>query len=531
MTSREFGRCVSERELPRFLLALLFAIPLALIVIALAFLSNGLLVAIVLFLAFLIWFSFEIFYALLIANWILVSEDNYPRLNALLEEVKATVGVRKRIDMIVYQQGEFNASFNLLFSRRAIFVNSDLLAEGVSDDELRWLIGRFVGRIRAKERVGWLRYAISAAETLLVFNLFIYPYQRATAYTGDRVGLAAVKGDISAAVSCMNKLMVGREIGFTVNPAGIARQYRRVKGSLFGFLARLSSPLPHMMPRYVDLIRFSERAYPEQYEAFAGMNPSFQIAGGALPLVRSARKWGDGVSNVIGWSLIGGSAAATVAAAFLLITLGPGFGIFGRSFLGSASASSFYGPGNQAVNDDYAIPIPPPAAADEADINAYAAAEQAGSVPAYRRYLAAYPGGVHASDAEAAIDQLKQQVIGRWSFSTQGYRCDAGPCVTMQGQMEVAASADDGYTCRLHAVETDGAKVLSEALETCAIVEADDGALAVNSTVSQATSTTYQADNFTLRRSGAGLSGALLSTINVAVDFTRYQEPAAPPAQ
>lgn len=338
MTSEEFRACVHPREFPRFVLALLFALPITIALILLSVFSFGMLPAFILGIAFLIWFAFEVSYSLFIANAILVSEYNYPRAFSLLNETKERMSVRNRIDMLVYQQGEFNAYFSMLFARRAIFLNSELLEQGVSDDELRWIIGRFVGRIRAKRRMGPLSLVIALAERLLVFNLFIYPYIRATAYTGDRVALANINGDISTAISAMNKLLVGRQLGYSVNPAGIVIQYKRVKGSLFAFLARLASPLPHTLPRYFDLITFAAQRYPAEYAKFAAMNPNFQTAGGPEKLLLSAPRpsyAGQGLgSGAVGAMLFFGAIGLSVVsigvtATFMSGMSSPFAGIFG----------------------------------------------------------------------------------------------------------------------------------------------------------------------------------------------------------
>lgn len=518
MTSQEFGRCVHPREFPRFLLALLFAFPVGLSLLGFVLFSNGALASIILLIAFLAWFSLEIFYALLISNWVLVSEHNYPRLNNLMTEMKAAIGVDNKVDMIVLGVGEFNAYFSLLFSRRAIFVTSELLADGVTDDELRWIIGRFVGRIRAKRRMGPIRYAIALVERLIVFNVFIYPYERATAYTGDRVALAAIKGDISSAIAAMNKLMVGRTIGYTVNPAGIARQYRRVKGSLFGFLARVGSPLPHMLARYVDLIGFAEKEFAGQTAQFSAMNPSFQVAGGAWPLVRSTRKYGDGVSNAIGLSLLGGSVVSAVAGAFLLTTMGPMFGLAKGALggLGGNPTQTFEEPSYESVPE----PGSAPAAPLSDDDLAYQAAQQSDSAEAYDHYLARYyPNGAHVAEAQSALSSYSNgDLSGAWRFATASYDCSQGKC-SMQGDMEIRRAAG-GYSCTFIASETYPTSI-TRSEESCAISVTADGALTVTSNVLNSTSTSYSADNFSLRRSNDKLTGTLQSGINVAVEFSR----------
>lgn len=367
MRSDEFRACIHPREYPRFILALIFALPIAIAVLAAVLLSFGLVLAYILLIAFFVWFVFEIAYAHFLANCILVSEHNYPRVNALLDEMKKKIGVDKRVDVFVYQQGEFNAYFSMLFARRAIFLNSELLEQGVTDDELRWLLGRFIGRIRAKQRMGPLSWVIALAERLIVFNFFIYPYIRATAYTGDRVALAAIDGDISTAVSAMNKLMVGRQLGYSVNPAGIVMQYKRVKGSLFAFLARLSLPLPHTLARYFDLIAFAEKRFPSRFDEFAAMNPSFQTAGGTWRLMRS------GETGYVGGGLSAGAVGAMLLIGFLVTGVAGGVMFASMGTGAFASLTSMFNGGGYH-NDPYAstdyatyeTPAPPAEAPAEA---------------------------------------------------------------------------------------------------------------------------------------------------------------------
>src|SRR5207302_2548759 len=117
---------------------------------------------------------------------------------------------------------------------------------------------------------GWL---VRGAERLLVFNLFLLPYERAMVYTGDRLAVAAMDGDISSAASAMQKLFVGRQLGYSVNPEGLIKQQREIKGTFFAFMARLPSHFPHMTARYVDLIVFAKVFFPAQVANFESANP------------------------------------------------------------------------------------------------------------------------------------------------------------------------------------------------------------------------------------------------------------------
>jgi hypothetical protein len=256
----------------RFVLALIFAIMLfPLIAAGLIF---GTIVLIVPLFGFLLWLSGRVYFAYFLGNTILVSNYNYPRIYLICEELKALIGYTKPVDIFVYEQGNFNAYLmKFIFFRKAVFLNSELLENGVTDDEVRWLIGRFIGYLRAKREAAFWGWVIHAAQTLFIFNLFLLPYERALVYTGDRIALAVIDGDILCAVSVMQKLLVGRQLGYSVNPGGIIDQQRKVKGSIFAFLARTSMTFPHLTTRYVDLICFSRSFYPAQYARFEMENP------------------------------------------------------------------------------------------------------------------------------------------------------------------------------------------------------------------------------------------------------------------
>ena len=266
---RSFKHPLNHR---RFALALFFS--LILLPLIAAGLVAGTVVLVVPAFAFLIWVSGRVMYATFLGHSILVSELNYSRIYHIGEDLKARIGYTKKVDIFVYEQGRFNASlYKFLFYRRAVFLNSELLEAGVTDDELRWLIGRFVGYLRARREAGFWGWTIRAAQRLLIFDLFILPYERALVYTGDRIALGVIGGDISSAVSAMQKIFVGRQLGYSVNPSGIVAQHRMVKGSLFALLARIPIAFPHMTARYVDLIGFAKKRYPEQFQRFDAANP------------------------------------------------------------------------------------------------------------------------------------------------------------------------------------------------------------------------------------------------------------------
>jgi hypothetical protein len=298
----------------RFVLALIFSLLLfPLIAVGLIF---GTIVLIVPLLGVFLWIGGRVGFARYLGNSILASNLNYPRVYLIGEQLKTRMSYKKTVNIFVYEQGNFNASLaKFFFYRRAVFLNSELLESGVTDDELRWLIGRFIGYLRARRRAGFWGWTIRTAQKLGIFNIFLLPYERALVYTGDRLALAVVNGDISCATSAMQKLLVGRQLGYSVNPEGIVDQQRLVKGSVFAFLARILSGFPHMTSRYVDLIVFAKSYYPAQYVRFEAANPG--VPADVLSLRAASRPssvWWTGLAAAVltisaigaaGWYFVG----------------------------------------------------------------------------------------------------------------------------------------------------------------------------------------------------------------------------------
>ena len=310
----------------RFYLALVFSVLLfPLIAIAMV---AGTVFLIVPLIALLIWLGARTFFAYLVGNSVLVSSLNYPRVAEMTEQLKQAIGYDKRVYVFVNESSSFNAFLSFMFFRRAIFLNSELLQKGMSDEEIAWLIGRFIGYLRARRQDGVLGMLIRAASYLVIFNFFLLPYERAMVYTGDRLATTAIKGNISCAVSAMQKLFVGRELGYSINPEGIIEQQRLIRGTFFGFVSRMATPFPHMTSRYVDVMVFSKAHFPEQFARFDAENPGLPVDLGELGGTQQplpAKDGRGGVGRPHGW-VVASATFACVAALVGFILKSPGTG-------------------------------------------------------------------------------------------------------------------------------------------------------------------------------------------------------------
>ena len=100
---------------------------------------------------------------------------------------------------------------------------AELLEEG-HRAELTYLIGRHLGQLKAKHtRLQWILIVISAVDSLKFLQIFLAPYFRATAKSGDQIA-AACCGDIGATARMMNRLLVGKELGPKLDIKGVLDQ-------------------------------------------------------------------------------------------------------------------------------------------------------------------------------------------------------------------------------------------------------------------------------------------------------------------
>ena len=240
-----------------FLIALIVVIPLSILALVYAVLTFGI-VVLVIYLLFL--FIRNLIYVQFIGNSVRVDEHSFPEIHQAAQEICQIIGYNKEIDIFIYEEGSFNAMLVPFLKKKAVVLNSETV-HGASTTEIRWLIGRFVGYLQGKKlRFMWAEILLNSLENTWVFNLFLYPYERAAVLTGDRIGAYAVDYNEEAIVSSLNKLMVGPDISHRVNTQSLYQQYQELKSkSFFSLLARLYIPFPHMIRRVAEMHMFLEQ--------------------------------------------------------------------------------------------------------------------------------------------------------------------------------------------------------------------------------------------------------------------------------
>lgn len=267
-------------ETSRFIIALVACVPAVIVALLAVVGTFGVVVLTIALIVFSVWLVLQILKAQLIANSIRVSEENFPDINGMLVEAKETLGYPKPVEVFVVNAGEMNATLFKLFATKFIVLNSELvedMREPETRSQIMWIISRFIGALVAKHaRLDVLRILVNSVESIKLFNLFLLPYERATQYSGDQIGLAAC-GDLDNAVATLNKMLAGNKLSQEVQVSGLVRQMAEMQSSFFGWISQLLSATPHTLNRYLNLLAFARAILPDLYEDFMRRLPASEI--------------------------------------------------------------------------------------------------------------------------------------------------------------------------------------------------------------------------------------------------------------
>lgn len=267
----EIKNCLHPREKSRFWLAIGIVTPITFIYIIFVWLTYGFGLLVIPFIVFFAWIIIKIFRAHLLGNCAEISSDNFPEIYEMLEQIRSKLDYHKKVEAYVYQNGEVNAFLIRRFRTRIILLPHELLVGMLKEEgksELIWILSRAIGHLKAKHlRLWWLNLLVESFEKLQVLNIFLYPWERATQYSGDRIGLA-VCSNLKAAINAMNKLMVGNQISAKTTVLGALKQRKKLSGTFFGWLSECLFTHPHLTNRIASLINWSKEYDSSLYNQF-----------------------------------------------------------------------------------------------------------------------------------------------------------------------------------------------------------------------------------------------------------------------
>lgn len=204
-------------------------------------------------------------------NMVRVTQRNFPLINDIIREAKDTFGLDQEIEAYVYEKGEYNILLKPLMGRKIILINSELMVSDDLEEEMRFLIGRFVGALASRHfRLMWVEVYLNAIEKLKVFNVLLNSYERSVIYSGDRLGLHFAGGNIATANRVLVKTMVGRDAGPLIDQIGFLEQGAITRGRFSTWLSLIISKFPHTSWRMANLTLYAQDAFPDQTTEFFG---------------------------------------------------------------------------------------------------------------------------------------------------------------------------------------------------------------------------------------------------------------------
>jgi hypothetical protein len=218
-----------------------------------------------------VWLSLQIVRSRLLGGAVRVSDATLPELQSVFDEVRARLDYHRRVDAYVRDKVDGGSVMTSYLGTRLIEIDGGLAADLLDNErhaELRYLIGRHIGQLKARhQRLQPIFVAISLIDSVKFLQLFLAPYLRATAKSGDQIA-AACCGDIRAAAGMMNRLLVGKELGPRLAIKGVLDQAAIVRRRWLPRLAQLFMSTPHATNRYLNLLAFFARVAPEDVHAW-----------------------------------------------------------------------------------------------------------------------------------------------------------------------------------------------------------------------------------------------------------------------
>src|SRR6266566_1434030 len=215
----------------------------------------------------LVWLSLQMVRSRLLGGAVRVSEATLPQLQSVFDEVRARLDYQKPVDVYVMDKVSGGSAMTSYLGTRLIQLEGGLAAELLDEGrhaELTYLIGRHIGQLKARhQRLQPIFLAISVIDSSKYMKLFLAPYLRATAKSGDQIA-AACCGDIRATAGTMNRLLVGKELGPKLVIKGVLDQAAVVRRRRLPRLAQLFMSLPHATNRYLNLLAFFARVAPRE---------------------------------------------------------------------------------------------------------------------------------------------------------------------------------------------------------------------------------------------------------------------------
>jgi hypothetical protein len=214
----------------------------------------------------------------LLADAVRVSPATLPDVQAVVDEVRGTLAYDGRAEVFVVDKiprvmagAGTSIALTSFFGVRVIVIEGEVVGD-LSDVRERqqfvFLVATVFGALKARH-TRWTPVLLALQLTGLtkLVSLFIYPWYRATVYTGDRIASACC-GDLDTSLQAAYRALVGPEVAPHLRSGGLVQQALAARRNVVLRLSQLVRPVPHATNRYLELLSFATRGEPVAFQAF-----------------------------------------------------------------------------------------------------------------------------------------------------------------------------------------------------------------------------------------------------------------------
>ncbi|KEA64696.1 hypothetical protein ADIMK_1149 [Marinobacterium lacunae] len=207
--------------------------------------------------ALVLWISERFFRATIFGNSVQVTDHQYAKLNAIIQDVAKQQGLTKVPETFVVNSGGFTNALAIKFlSTKYILLFSslvDLLWEDNDTDRLRMVIAHELAHHSAGHVSFWSNLLMKPA----MFIPFLgAAYSRACELTADRIAASCVPHNQEAAVTAMITLASGSQVLTSHTSVAAFKQQEQRIPTVFGFIQEILSSHPRMTKRIDHIQRY-----------------------------------------------------------------------------------------------------------------------------------------------------------------------------------------------------------------------------------------------------------------------------------
>jgi hypothetical protein len=215
-----------------------------------------------------IWVVLQLSRARLLGQAVRVNASSMPELQELLDEVRDTLQYYGRLDVYVINKGAAPVTTTSFLGVRTLVVEGSLIGELLAPEkraQLTFIFGQALGALKAKHaRLDLLVLLLDSVNALRFTAPFITPWYRATAYSGDQIGMMCCS-DLESALHASRRLLVGGEVAATMGAGDVLPQARLVQQRWMPRLTQLFLAQPHLTNRYANLLCFARYHDPDAW--------------------------------------------------------------------------------------------------------------------------------------------------------------------------------------------------------------------------------------------------------------------------